>query len=84
MSRKKDKQAEINERSWKNLIKSQNEQQIRTEYDKYLKDNGEKPSLEQADLFAIAKTRAGREKYLEFTEREIILLLAGELPFMYD
>jgi hypothetical protein len=56
---------------------------IRAEYSEFLKEQGKESSPDEAVLFA-AKKIAGNYDYNGMKERELILFLAGELPYMYD
>lgn len=67
----------------KNYWKAQIENQLREEYKQYLTDEGQKAGSHSAHLSAIKKL-SGEHDFHGYTERKIILLLAGELPFMYD
>lgn len=57
------------------------DQQIRDEYAAYLRAEGCEKCPLSAQLFAMGKINNG---YREKSERELIILLAGELPYMYD
>lgn len=54
---------------------------LRGEYEKFLRTEGHEPSPDSAMWFAMRKRNDG---YTLMSEREIILLLAGKLPYMYD
>jgi hypothetical protein len=57
------------------------DQQIRNEYEAYLRTEGCEKNAHSAQLFATRKIHNG---YREKSERDLILLLVGELPYMYD
>jgi hypothetical protein len=59
------------------------EKQIREEYEQYLEDEGKKDTSHIAHLFAM-KVIAGGRDYKGMKERDLILFLAGKLPYMYD
>jgi len=65
---------------YRDMIK---EKQIKEEYAQYLIEKGKENSPHNAQLFAMEKI-AGDYDYLGYKERDLILLLAGELPYMYD
>jgi len=76
----KDKK-DINDRYWN----AKNEEQIRTEYKKFLAEKKYETSPDSAQLFAMEKIKSnGGYNYMGRKERELILLLAGELPPFYD
>lgn len=57
------------------------ENQIKQEFNEFLRDQGLERSPDSAQIFAMRRINAGhREK----SERDLILLLVGELPFAYD
>lgn len=56
---------------------------IRAEYEEFLGERGKSSSPEEAALFALRKT-SGRQDYHGMKERELILFLADDLPYMYD
>jgi len=56
-------------------------EQLREEYEAFLKEKGMKKSPHSAQVFAMHKHSGG---YEGLTERQIIIELAGELPYMYD
>ena len=58
-------------------------QQIREEYERFLKAKGKENTPHNAHLFAI-KAIGGGYNYMGMKERDLILFLAGELPYMYD
>jgi hypothetical protein len=58
-------------------------EQIREQYNSYLKDEKIETGPHSAHLFALRKIGGGYD-YMGFKERDLILLLAGELPEMYD
>jgi hypothetical protein len=66
-----------NELYWEMMAKKQ----IRDEYNQFLQQQGQEGSPHLADVFAMKKYEEG---YRDMTKRELILFLAGELPFMYD
>jgi hypothetical protein len=57
--------------------------QIKDEYKSYLDRSGEQPNPDNAQAFAAIKIDGGFD-YLGMSERDLILLLAGKLPYMYD
>ena len=57
--------------------------QIREEYEQWLKQNQREPNPHSAHLFAMSKTE-GSGVHLGYSEREIILMLEGDLPEAYD
>jgi len=57
--------------------------QLRDEYEEFLESKQMDSSPHSAHMFAIQKL-SGSHKYLDLSEREIILHLVGELPYMYD
>lgn len=58
-------------------------EQIRLEYNNYLSVEGKDNNPHMAQIFA-TKMIAGGHDYMGMKERDLILLLAGELPYMYD
>lgn len=60
---------------------SQERAQLNSEYSEFLKNEGLDKSPHSAQIFAIRKRNLG---HLRFSERDMILLLTGELPYMYD
>jgi hypothetical protein len=62
---------------------SRKNQQIREQYEEFLQKGSHNRSLHSAHLFAM-RVLGGSSRYLGYSERELILLLAGELPYMYD
>lgn len=66
-----------NDLYWSAVAKSS----LRDEYEKFLRSEGHEPSPDSAMWFAMRKRNEG---YVLMSEREIILLLAGKLPYMYD
>ena len=63
----------------------QREHQLLEEYIDHLKKIGQKDSPHCAHLFALKKIKeSGEALYLGFKEREIVLLLEGTLPELYD
>ena len=57
--------------------------QIREEYNHFLAESGNENNSNSAHIFAMQKIAGGHD-YQGMTERELILFLAGELPYMYD
>lgn len=57
--------------------------QIRLEYNNFLSVEGGGSNPHMAQIFA-TKMIAGGHDYMGMKERDLILLLAGELPYMYD
>ena len=75
------KHKEINFRYWN----AKNEEQIKNEYIKYLAENKEEGTPDSAQIFAMKKINDnGGYDYMGKNERDIILLLEGELPPFYD
>jgi hypothetical protein len=68
-----------NERYW-DLTKKM---QIQGEYARWLKEHGREKNPDTAQQFAMEKIAGGHD-YLGMKERDLILLVAGELPYMYD
>jgi hypothetical protein len=68
-----------NEKYWDMM----NGKQLRDEYAAFLQSEHMESSPHSAHIFAIRKL-SGSHQYLGLSEREIILQLAGELPYMYD
>ncbi len=64
---------------WEAQIK----EQIREEYEQYLEDEEKENTPHNAHLFAM-KVIAGGHDYKGMKERDLILFLAGTLPYMYD
>jgi len=58
-------------------------EQIREQYNRYLKEEGRENDPHSAHLFAMRKIGGGHD-YMGMKERDLILFLAGELPYMYD
>lgn len=56
-------------------------QKLRAEYDAFLKREQLAASPDNAHIFAMRKINDG---YRDMKERDLILLLAGDLPYMYD
>ena len=74
------KDKEINDRYWN----AKKEEQIKSEYKKYLAENKEEGNPDSAQIFAMKKINDnGGYDYMGKNERELILLLEGEPPF-YD
>lgn len=75
------KQQGPNERYWAMMKKNQ----VREEYNRFLADQGMELNPDSAQIFAAQKIAgAGGHVYHDMTEREMILLLAGALHYMYD
>ncbi len=64
---------------WEAQIK----EQIREEYEQYLEDEEKENTPHNTHLFAM-KVIAGGHDYTGMKERDLILFLAGTLPYMYD
>lgn len=64
---------------WEAQIK----EQIREEYEQYLRDKERENTPHNAHLFAM-NVIAGGHDYKGMKERDLILFLAGTLPYMYD
>ena len=62
---------------------AKNKSKIKDEYKSYLERIGESSNPDNAQAFAITKIDGGFD-YLGMKERDLILLLAGKLPYMYD
>ncbi len=62
---------------------AQIEIQIKGEYKEYLEEENLENNPDSAQIFAIRKID-GNYKYHGKSERELILLLTGDLPYMYD
>lgn len=73
------KKKSANELYWDMMYKKQ----LKEQYEAFLESEKMEPSPHSAHIFAMRKI-SGSYKYLGFKEREIILILAGELPYMYD
>lgn len=58
-------------------------EQIRQEYAQYLEDEQRENTPHNADIFA-KRVIAGGHDYKGMKERDLILFLAGTLPYMYD
>lgn len=69
---------------YKNYWDMKKNMPIKEEYEDFLKKEGKENTPDNAHLFAIKKISSGAHDYFGFTERELIKLLAGKLPFMYD
>ena len=54
---------------------------IKDEYTQFLQQEGLERNPDSAHLFALRKQKNG---YREMSERDLILLVAGDLPYMYD
>ena len=68
-----------NEKYW-GMMKHQ---QIKKEYAQYLTEEGRRNDPHAAQLFAMKKIAGGFD-YMGMNERDLILVLAGRLPYMYD
>jgi hypothetical protein len=55
--------------------------QIKNEYVQFLQQDGLERNPDSAQMFAIRKRRDG---YRGMSERDLILLVLGDLPDMYD
>lgn len=55
--------------------------QIKDEYTRFIQQEGLERNPDSAHTFAMRKQNDG---YREMSERDLILLVAGELPYMYD
>ncbi len=53
---------------------------IWADYNAFLKENGKESSPDEAALFAIKS----RDQNYGMDERDLIIFLAGDLPYMYD
>jgi hypothetical protein len=63
-----------------NLMKKN---QVKAEYNQFLATQERENTPDSAQIFAMQKI-ADNHKYQGMTERELILFLAGALPYMYD
>lgn len=61
--------------------KAQIETQIKEDYAEFLSREGIDRGPNSAHLFALRKRAEG---FCEMSERDLILLVAGSLPYMYD
>jgi len=68
-----------NQLYWEAQIKKQ----IREEYEQYLADGEKENTPHNAHLFAMTVIAGGHD-YKGMKERDLILFLAGTLPYMYD
>jgi hypothetical protein len=68
-----------NELHWK----AKTETIIKNEYKEFLTEKNLENNPESAHQFASVKIPWGQD-YLGFKERDFILLLCGNLPYMYD
>lgn len=66
-----------NDLYWQHLA----DEQVKNEYTAFLAAEQLERTPHSAHLFSLRKRTNG---YREKTERELILLVAGELPYMYD
>jgi len=57
--------------------------QAKEAYAKFLDEENRPRDANSAHLFALKKIGGGFE-YLGMNERQLIILLAGKLPYMYD
>jgi len=73
------KKNSTNEKYWDMRKKNQ----IKEEYEAYLQEEERRSGPDSAQLFAIKKIAGGND-YHGLKERDLILLLAGDLPYMYD
>ena len=55
--------------------------QIKNEYAQFLQQEGRESNPDSAQIFAMRKRNDG---YRDMSERDLILLVAGALPYMYD
>lgn len=62
---------------WKNKA----DEIVKNEYAAFLRQEGLENTPDSGQIFAMRKAKDG---YRERSEREIILLVAGALPYMYD
>ncbi|HRD71392.1 MAG TPA: hypothetical protein PK657_14770 [Legionella sp.] len=69
----------VNDNYWKFQVESQ----LKNDYSEFLKKENMEPSPHAAQCFAMRKLSGGVE-YQGYKERDIILLLEGKLPFLYD
>jgi hypothetical protein len=53
---------------------------IKADYNAFLKENGKESSPDEAAIFAIKS----RDRNYGMDERDLILYLVGDLPYMYD
>jgi hypothetical protein len=60
-----------------------NKDQIREQFNNFLKDEKLESNSHSAHLFALRKIGSGYD-YMGLKKRDLILLLAGELPEMYN
>lgn len=58
-------------------------EQVRAQYNRYLKDEKLENNSHSAHLFALKMISTGYD-YMDFKERDLILFLSGELPEMYE
>jgi hypothetical protein len=68
-----------NEAYWDMLA----EKQVKEEYARWLAEKGRANDPHTAQLFAMEKIAGGFD-YMGIKERDLIILLAGRLPYMYD
>lgn len=57
------------------------ENQIKQDYSRFLQDERLERNSDSAQIFAMRRINNGQR---DRSERELILLLVGELPFAYD
>ena len=62
-------------------FKALSEEMIKREFRQFLAAEGLEATPESAQTFAMRRLKSGHK---EVSERELILLLVGELPFAYD
>ena len=59
------------------------QRQVKEEYARWRAEEGRENDSDTAQLFAVKKIAGGFD-YMGFKERDLIILLAGRLPYMYD
>lgn len=79
MAKKRDPQEEIR----KSAVEAERKQQVKDEFQRYLKESGLAQGQESIESFTISRTRNGAENYKGFTERELIEILGGKVPPYY-
>jgi len=57
-------------------------EEFKKKYQVFLEERGEQVTPDNAYLFCVQEIRQ-KDAYLKLNEREAILFLAGELPYMY-
>lgn len=55
--------------------------ELKREYATFLQEEGRSNNPDTASIFAVRKRNEG---YTDLSERKLILLLAGNVPYMYD